>query len=72
MKIKIFLEEGWEIKLLGEKNEIQLKMKKMYFAAWVEQKVELKLLLPVTPEAREDRVTLTIAEMPRPPGTSHR
>lgn len=36
MKIKIFLEEGWEIKLLGEKNEIQLKMKKMYFAAWVE------------------------------------
>lgn len=33
MKIKIFLEEGWEIKLLGEKNEIQLKMKKMYFAA---------------------------------------
>lgn len=53
MKIKIFLEEGWEIKLLGEKNEIQLKMKKMYFAAWVEQKVELKLLLPVTPEARQ-------------------
>lgn len=25
----------------------------MYFAAWVEQKVELKSLLPVTPEARQ-------------------